>query len=166
MLRLVLLLTGVLSALLVTGCLPGGVIAPIPFPHNDRPTVHGILHEDGMPVEGMRIRAASFDNHYTAGPEACEDYQAEATTNFRGEFEIRGDKDLFTIWWDAGGYGPNTLALCVPEAGERAVWTTWLERKGHPPWLQSDIALTCGLNDNRTVLRCVVSEEEEAQASQ
>lgn len=133
---------------------------PLPFPHNDRPAVRGILHEDGRAAAGVTVRAAGFDNHDTTGPLSCEDYDAEAITDYRGEFEIRGDKDLFTIWWDAGVYGPNSLALCVAGAGDSAVWQTWFKRREFPPWLPGEVRLTCDLRAERTVLHCAVSSDE------
>ena len=114
-----------------------------------------------MPVEGMTIKATSFDSSDSLPPEACDEYQAQGATNFRGEFEIRGDLDLITIWWDAGNHGPDTLALCIPDADPNARWQTRLERKAHPPWLPGEIALSCSLVEDRTVLRCAVSPEEE-----
>ena len=159
--RLALLLAGCVTGVLSAGCLPGGIIAPLPIPHNDRPAVHGLLYEDGLPVEGVTVRAAGFDNGSSSGPATCDAYQAEATTNHRGEFEIRGDKDLITIWWDAGDTGPNSLAVCELEAAESAAWQTWFQRLDFPPWLPSEIDLTCTLQNDRTVLRCSGIENEE-----
>ena len=158
--RLPLALSGLISTILLAGCLPGGAIAPMPFPHYDRPTVHGILVEAGLPVEGMTIRATSFDASDALPPEACNEYQAQGVTDFRGEFEIRGDLDLITIWWDAGNHGPDTLALCLPAAISDARWQTRLDRKAHPPWLPGELEITCSLQKDRTVLRCDVSQEE------
>ena len=135
-------------AVATVGCVPGGMVMPVPAPHNDRPTVHGILLQDGLPMAGQVIEATS----YSGRPEdSCESAVARSETSFVGEFELAGDKDLITLWW---GQGPDGLMLCLPNLN--AVWATPMVRSELPPFIPGEVFLMCRLLPGN-VLNCVSS---------
>jgi hypothetical protein len=134
----------------VSGCLPGGIILPAPIPHNDRPAIRGILLENGRPVSRQIVEAISFTNR---PPRSCGKSGSRAETNYLGEFEILGDRDLLTIWW---GNGPNGFSLCLPEADNNAVWSTHFKRSGFPPFVPEYVDVMCNLVEG-AALSCITS---------
>ena len=124
----------------LAGCLPGGMFMPVPIPHNDRPAIRGVLLEHGRPMQREHIHVASFSDQLSV---SCEAVDGGTETNYMGEFELEGDRDLFTLWWDPSF---EVLAICLPSDGAHAFWSTSLERDVLPPFLPEQIDAVCHLD--------------------
>lgn len=134
---------------LCVGCLPGGMLVPLPVPHVRRPAVEGTVLDAQGPVQGLRVAVVAFVDH---PPATCAG-GASARTDAAGRFVTEADRALVRLWWSDRDHG---LGLCLPEHGDALLWSTPLHRSEFTH-LPARVRIDCRLGpagDGRcTVLR-------------
>ena len=141
----------VLSAWLViavpglSGCVPGGVIVPVPLPHVDRPMVYGTMLKDGHPLAGAEVRIKTDAGGVKSG---CEQPDFTTITNRFGEFELPADRSFWTVFWT---YSESELSVCISGISETAVWNERISIANYPLSSAKEIELTCNVVDKNAV---------------
>lgn len=124
-------------SLWTSGCVPGGLILPVPAPHINRPAIYGVVLVNDRPAEGITIRSGRFSGRERP---SCGHPHAETTTDHGGRFNLAADRSSWTVFWGSPAHG---VAVCLSTSEPAVIWSRLLEKSVLPPFYPDAIKLTC-----------------------